>query len=271
MKKNDYSTLIAAAITILLLIAVIAIFFVTKNKSQNKKSVLEIEEQKLEQATFDVTFINPKETYAAIQKKEYLIVDIRNPENFSENHIESSINIPLQKLLDSENRLNKDQTIIIVETQETQDGKKITSQLQDKGYKLNYLKGGLYNYIGIGYALVSYGDVNSAHDRAKVSLVDLTELGSRLQAGERFIYLDVRSKSAFDKDHFANAINVPLENLEKNKGDVPTGKLLIIDEDPARSFQAAVRLNDMNFLTVYYLTNKYSEFKEAVQNQTLLQ
>jgi hypothetical protein len=59
------------------------------------------------------------------------------------------------------------------------------------------------------------------------------------------------------------------EELEKRKSEIPSGKILIIDENPIRSFKASVRLTDMNILTNYYLTNPYSELKSAVENQTL--
>ena len=270
MQKKDSSLLTAFSITIILLTAVIVIFFLIKNKSPEESSLLEAEEEKLKETHFNLTYIKPKKVFEVIGQSDYLIVDTRSKQEFSENHLEASINIPLEDIPDKTYQLNQEQTIIFIEKQETQTGKKIASELKDKGYKLNYLEGGLYNYLGAGFNLVSYGDIISAQDRAKVNLFDLLALGEKLQAGERFIYLDVRAKTDFNQDHFENSINIPLENLEKNKKDVPTGKLLIIDENPVRSFQAAVRLTDMNIPTVYYLINKYSEFKEAIKNKTLL-
>ncbi len=270
MEKKDSSVLAAFSITIILLIAVIAIFFLIKNKSPKDGSLLEIEENKFEETNFNLTYITPKKVFKSIRNEEYLMIDTRNKQEFSENHIEASINIPLEEIPSKEYQLNQEQTIIFIEKQETQAGKKIANELKEKGYKLNYLEGGLYYYLSAGFDLVSYGNTTSTRDRAKVNLFDLPTLGEKLQTGERFIYLDVRSKTDFNKDHFENSINIPLENLEKNKKDVPSGKLLIIDEDPIRSFQAAVRLTDMNILTVYYLTNSYSEFKDAVKNKTLL-
>jgi rhodanese-related sulfurtransferase len=270
MEKKDYSVLIGGLITIGLLIIMIAGFFLTRNRSENNESLLKSEEKKIEDLNLDITFVNPKEVFAAIGKEDFLIVDTREKQEYTENHIESSVNIPLQELLENQSLLNKDLNIILVEKEETIEGKKIADKLKKSDFKLNYLQGGLYGYIGTGHELISFGDVTSAQDRAKVSPIDLTTLGAKLQAGERMIYLDVRTKNDFDKDHFDNAINIALEDLETNKKSIPTGKLLIIDENPVRSFQAAVRLSDMNFLTVYYLTNKYSEFREAVKNQTLL-
>jgi len=271
MNKKNNSTLIAGIITIALISTVVIFSFLTREKSNEKDSPLEVEEKKIGEMNFDLTFINPKEVSDAIRKEDFLIVDARTNQEFYENHIESSINIPLEELKNRISSLDKDKTIILVEKEETLNGKKIADELKKQNFKLNYLTGGLFNYLGTGYGLISHGDVTSAQDRAKVSLIDLATLGKKLQAGERLIYLDVRTKTDFNKDHFENSINIPLEDLEKNKKDIPTGKLLIIDENPIRSFQAAVRLDDMSILTTYYLTDKYSELKAAIKNKTLLQ
>lgn len=269
MKKENYSVLMALIVTISLLVIVIAIFFVVK-KGSEEEDILQIEEEKIEEVNYDITYTKPQEVFNAIRKEEFLIIDIRNNQEFNDHHIESSINIPLGNLTPANSKLSKDKTLLIVETEETNQGKEVTDQLKKTGFKVNYLQGGLYGYLASGYDLISYGDITSSEDRAKVNPIDLADLGRRLNQGERFIYLDVRAKSDFEQDHFGNAVNIPLENLERDKKDIPTGKLLIIDENPNRSFQASVRLSDMNILGTYYLINSYTEFKEAVKNQTLL-
>lgn len=269
MKKENYSVLMALIVTIILLAIVIGIFFIVK-KGSEEEDFLKIEEEKIEEVDYNITYIKPQEVFEAIRKEQFIIVDIRNNQEFSDHHIESSINIPLENLTPEHYSLKKDKTLLIIETEESNKGKEITDRLKKAGFKVNYLQGGLYAYLASGYDLVSYGDITSSEDRAKVNPIDLADLGGRLNQGERFIYLDVREKSAFEKNHFDNAINIPLENLEKNKRDIPIGKILIIDENPNRSFQASVRLNDMNILGTYYLINSYTEFKEAIKNETLL-
>jgi rhodanese-related sulfurtransferase len=270
MKRNNYPTLIALAMTAILLIAVIFIFFNIKKRNVDTEELLKTEEEKLENATYDITYVKPKNVFEAIRDDEFLIIDTRDPQEFAKSHIESSINVPLDNLVKTNSTLDKNKTLLVIEKDGTLKGKEMTNTLKDAGFKVNYLHGGLYLYLGMGYNLVSSGDKTSIEDRAKVSLLELEDLGARLLDGERFIYLDVRNTTDFEKDHFQNAINVPLERLEKDKNQIPIGKLLIIDEDPIRSFKAAVRLHDMNVLTAYYLINTYSEFKDSVKNRTLL-
>ena len=266
--KNNFTITISVLIGVLL-IALIVIFFSIKNNNTDN-NLLENENEKITTANYNVTFIAPKKVFDAIRQDNFLIVDIRSSDDFEGNHIESSINIPLSILTPTNSNLDKNKTLIIIDEEESIDGKEAATKLKDAGFKVSYLQGGLVNYIANNYDLVSFGDITSNQDRAKVNSENLESLGQKLINSEEFIYLDVRSKNDFDKDHFKNAINIPLENLEENKKDIPTGKILVFDEDSRRSFQAAVRLYDMNILSVYYLTNPYSEFKSAIQNQTLL-
>jgi rhodanese-related sulfurtransferase len=271
MKKENYPILFASIITLVLLILMIFIFFIIKKNSTKDNSLIEIEKEKIEEIEeYDITFINPKGVFKAIGKKDFLIIDTRNSLEFKELHIESSINIPIENLNPDNSSLTKDKTLLIIEKEENSQGKKAVDNLKKAGFKINYLKGGLIAYLSEGYSLVSRGNINSAEDRAKVNPIDLENLGGRLINGERFLYLDVRNEKDFEKDHFENSVNIPLEKIETKKEAVPTGKILIIDENPNRSFQASVRLNDMNILGTYYLINSYNEFKEAVKNKTLL-
>jgi len=265
--KNNKQTLIAGIITLVLLFLIISIFFFKKNKTNFEAPTLDKINQEVEEKDFDLTLIKPKQVFEAIRKDEFLIIDTREKGEFEETHIESSKNIPIDKL--STTSLPKDKTLIIIEREETLNGQEIASKLKESGYQLNYLEGGLFNYLTSGFTLVSSGDSTSIEDAAKSTSLDLETLGKRLLDGERFIYLDIRKKTDFEKNYFEKSINIPLEELEKRKSEIPSGKILIIDENPIRSFKASVRLTDMNILTNYYLTNPYSELKSAVENQTL--
>lgn len=269
MKKN-YTSLATLGMIAGLLVALIFIFLAVKNKLDSQRNPLLSEEEKIKKMVYDITFVKPQNVFEAIRDERFMIIDTRNSQEFSENHIESSINIPLSSLAVSNPALEKNKVLIIVEEEETIEGKEAALKLQEADFKVNYLQGGLTTYLGVGYNLVSTGDTSSNQDRAKVRLENLESLGKRLNNGERFVYLDVRRSTDFEKDHFQNAVNIPLEKLEQDKNNIPTGKIIIFDEDPVRSFQAAVRLYDMNILSAYYLTNSYSGFKEAVKNKTLL-
>jgi rhodanese-related sulfurtransferase len=270
MKQNFSPNLMAGIITLISIILVVVIFFIGKNKNLEPKSELEITDQKIAEANFNITFIEPQKVFNSIRKEDFLILDTRSNLQFQESHIESSTNIPFEELENDQN-LPQDKNIIFVEANETIAGKELASKLKNLGYQLNYLQGGLEGYLNAGFNLVSSGNIVSLQDRAKTNPIDLKSLGEKLQNGERFVYLDVRKTESYTRDHFEKSINIPLENLEKNKKEIPTGKILIIDEDPIRSFKASVRLTDMNILSNYYLTNPYSELRNAIENRTLVE
>jgi rhodanese-related sulfurtransferase len=79
--------------------------------------------------------------------------------------------------------------------------------------------------------------------------------------------LDVRKKEDFSKKHIEGSINLPLELLEKNKQEIPLGKIVIIDENPVRSFQAAVRLYDMNMAGNYCLQESLSILEKITKEK----
>jgi rhodanese-related sulfurtransferase len=269
-KQKISPDLMAGILTLISIILVVVIFFIGKNKNSEPKSELEITDQEVAEANFDVTFIEPQKVFNSIRKEDFLILDTRSNLQFQESHIESSTNIPFEELENDQN-LPQDKNIIFVEANETIAGKELASKLKNLGYQLNYLQGGLEGYLNAGFNLVSSGNIVSLQDRAKTNPIDLKSLGEKLQNGERFVYLDVRKTESYTQDHFEKSVNIPLENLEKNKKEIPTGKILIIDEDPIRSFKASVRLTDMNILSNYYLTNPYSELRNAIENRTLVE
>lgn len=270
MKQKFSPNLMAGILTLTSIILVVVVFFIGKNKDSEPKSELEMTDQEIAEANFDITFIEPQKVFSSIRKKNFLIVDTRSNLQFQESHIEASINIPFEDLENGQD-LPQDKTIIFVEANETIAGKELASKIKNLGYQLNYLQGGLEGYLNAGFNLVSSGNIVSLQDRAKTNPIDLKSLGEKLQNGERFVYLDVRKTESYTQDHFKKSVNIPLENLEKNKKEIPTGKILIIDEDPVRSFKASVQLTDMNILSNYYLTNPYSELRNAIENRTLVE
>jgi len=209
-----------------------------------------------------------QETYAAINNSQTQLVDIRSNEEFEFEHIESSINLPVEKDLSMTNKqlLNKNKPVIII-AGDNETAQKVAQDLNVEGYQARYLENGIDNFLAAGYGLITYGNIESSSDRSKVIFISAQDLFERSSKGENFIFLDVRKKEDFSKNHIENSINLPLELLEKNKQEVPLGKVVVIDENPVRSFQAAVRLYDMNMAGNYCLQESLSILKEITKEK----
>lgn len=264
-EKNNRLKLIILG---LLLIALLSGLFYFKNylTGKNGKEVTAPRERTMEEVK-PVSSVSPQEVFLSINSEQTQIIDIRPEEDYKLDHIESSINMPLT----AENPelpsqfINKEKKIIIVEELPTTLGEKVVSDLLQKGYQAKYLKDGLAAFRLEDYGLISFGLVDSPKDKAKVNFISTDELINRSKKGEKFVFLDVRHKEDFAQNRIENSINLPLELIEKNKKEIPLGKIILVDENPVRSFQAAVRLFDMNIIGVYCLDEGLSALKEKLK------
>ena len=212
--------------------------------------------------------VSAQETYAAINNRQIQLIDIRSSEEFEFEHIESSINLPVKEdfSLTNQQLLNKNKPVIIIaENNET--AQKAVQNLNAEGYQAEYLENGIDSFLTAGYGLITYGNIESSSDRSKVIFISAQDLFERSSKGENFIFLDVRKKEDFSKKHIEGSINLPLELLEKNKQKIPLGKIVIIDENPVRSFQAAVRLYDMNMAGNYCLQESLSILEKITKEK----
>ena len=93
--------------------------------------------------------ITPSQAVLLMNDDNTMVVDVREPSEFSEGHIQGAINIPLAKLNDRSYELeaNKNQPIIVTcqsGTRSLAAGKKLTSL----GYtQISELRGGMYAWL----------------------------------------------------------------------------------------------------------------------------
>lgn len=249
-----------------LAIVVLVSIFVIKNYQSNKKNLAATEEQQQTDNTISAPLIQPEEVSKLINKKEYLLIDIREKTLFEQKHIESSINVPFSTINENAKAFDKTKMMIIIDQGDTQEGQLLTEHLNEQGARAKYMDGGIAQYYLMSLPIVSFGDPESLQDQSKATPLTATELNQRTQAGESFKFIDVRSKTDFDQSHIEGAINIPLEEIEQRKNEVPAGKIITCDDNSMRSFQAAVKLYDLNFWGVYYLSDSLSTLKEVVNN-----
>ncbi len=268
-KANESLSLKPIAIGALLIIMVIGIYFsknflFTKNEED---AVNEIVQEKSEKIT--VPMILSEDLQKLVYKDTHQIIDIRSTEEFKYSHIENSKNIPITKLKEQASKLDKNIPVIIIDQIETTQGKEATQYLEELGFSSRYLIGGITNFSKEGFSIISFGDPNLTTDIVKVNPISSEEANQKAINESRLIkFLDVRSRKNYEKNHIQGSTNIPLEELEQKKNDIPVGKIIIVDEEPIRSFQSAVRLHDMNFIGVYYLESSLSKFKKYIEEST---
>jgi phage shock protein E len=115
----------------------------------------EIEETAtIEEADSEVNEISVEEVYEIIESgQDYIILDVRTPDEFNEAHIEGAVLIPVLELNDKLNELPKDKPIITycLSGSRSRDAANI---LVENGYKQVYDMGGILEWMDKGYPVV---------------------------------------------------------------------------------------------------------------------
>lgn len=265
MKINKFVPIIATSFLIIIF-GIIFWFKIEKNNNPLSKKTTENQEY-----DFDIKYVSGQKIFNNINNTNYQIVDIRPVESYKREHIESSINYPISNFNQSEEIpliiFPKNKKYIIVEDYETNEGKKIVEKLINNKYEVYYLKGGITEYRNEKFDLVSYGDINSPKDISKINPISSDELLERIGNGEIFDFLDVRRNEDYQEKHLESSVNIPLEELEKRKREIPIGKIVVVDNDPVRSFQASVRLYDMNTLGVYCFEENFFNLEDKIDKK----
>lgn len=259
---------------VLISIFLILLFFGGKAYWKQKKNIdlaEKIQAEKEKETEIPVEYASPEEVFKSIKNNKVQLLDIRENQEFELKHIETSDNLPISKLKNKESELDlikKDKLIIIIDSQEQLEGKILADHLKNQGLRVKYLKGGIINYIRENYPLVNYGNPTQTEDLLKVKSYAAQEVKDNLLKGNLFAFVDTRPPTDFKKDNISGSINIPLEEIEKRKSSLPTGKIMLYDEDPLRSFRAASKLFDMGILSVYNCTDNYTTLKETLFKET---
>lgn len=259
-----------AVIIAISLITVIVLVFWLKNIYEQKKSAdslankFQADQEEEVELSKEVKIVSASEVRNALDNRDFQLVDLREPNEFALLHIETSVNLPFSQIERNINFIDDSKKVVLIDREEMNRTKKLANHLAKEGVETRYFKGGIVEYANEGYPFVNLGDPFSALDNAKVTSVTAKELKERIDNGERFKLLDVRPNAEFQSDRINNSINIPLEDLERRKREIPISKIVVYDSDPVRAFRAAVRLYDMNVIGVYACKDEYEVMAEEL-------
>ena len=172
------------------------------------------------------------------EKKEgVMVVDVRSPEEYAEGHVKFAINMPIDTFKDNISKLDawKDKSVILYCNSGKKSGE-AADILVENGFKDVTNADGVKQYE---YKLVKYGNITGEELMAKKD--------------EAFI-VDAREAKDYDKEHFANPINVNVEDLSTLDSRLPEDKdTLIITHcySGNRSAKAAAYIADKGYTNVW--------------------
>lgn len=192
-----------------------------------------------------------------------IILDMREQADFAQEHIIDSKNISLQEIASSQPLIDKNATYILINdgTQENLILAK-ESLLKKGAAKVFYLNDSFQNWKDQNYPTISSGDPESFVDKSKAKYVQSDEFNGFINTEKNLLIIDVRSNENYKIAHIKGAINIPLAELEARRHEIPIGKSIVLyDQDGLWAFQGAVRLFDLGFVNVLYLSDGFDAWK----------
>ncbi len=252
------------------LIVIVTTLFFLKSSWMNKKKEATFEKNQAQEKADDLqkySSIKSSELLKKINSTEKIeLIDIRDAQNFSQSHIVDAKNITFDELASNFSFTEKNKNYIVVDDLGlTPNEKKVMDIFLENDFKnVFYLEGGIYGWENELSPIVEIGNPDSFSDQAKVIYIKNEELKNLIEQDSKSLFLvDLRSASEFASDHLKNAINIPLENLESRRKEIPTYKRIILyDNTGLLAFQGAVRLFDMGILNVNALSDGLNAWKQ---------
>jgi len=215
--------------------------------------------------------IEPREALNLFTTSERTaIIDIRDVDSFGREHVIRSRNIPLERLSQADFTSERAEMIILVDY----DGSLAHNQTMSEtllsglpqGKSLLLVRGGFQQWRADGVQTISEGDLSSFADQGKVSLLSPEELKvfqSTKQIND-YAVVDVRSEASFRNGHIPGALHIPLSELEFRAQEIPFGKIVIAyGVGEVDTFQATVRLYDLNYIAVRALNGGMQGWEQA--------
>lgn len=261
-KKENKIIFVGIGLVLLIMLITLGRYFFDKNNAPAVKKVIK------ESVYTDYTYITPLELNSKLINKENIkLIDIRDSVSFEKSHIEGSINITPQIFDQTIQSLDKNQTIVIIgyDYEKKNDVgaiiKKLKTDLEFKN--ILALSGGIIGWIEEGNQIISGGNKESALDWSKIDYIIPEQLKLAIDNKYPVFILDTRSEAQYKNGHIAGAFNIPMEELEKRKTELPISKeILVYGANTDDDFKASVKLNDLGFLATYTLQGGFAAWQE---------
>lgn len=234
------------------------------------------EQKKAQEQTADdlkkATKITADDLQSKISKNDVLaLVDIRTAQEYDIEHIRDSKNISLGDFQNLWASLDKNKTYVIVDDGQAMEGATVVSEMNKEGFKnAFYLGGGYIAWKNKNKPTISGGNPLSPADHAKVSYISPEDLNAWLANSEDkkdLLLIDLRDSASFSGGHLENSINIPLNELERRKGEIPSLKDIVIYGDTdLTGFRGAVQLFDLGYFNTSALSGGIEEWKNKKFN-----
>ena len=201
-----------------------------------------------------------------ISKNETVeIIDIRPQVFYEEEHIPFSKHRSVSDLSIYTPENENAEIIIIALADDSVSMEQTDRILKNKPFAYAFLEGGIASWKAINGNIISAGDPNSVIDRSKVSFKTAEDIKKILDGSDRNLYaiIDTRKATSYQNGHIPTALNIPIDELERRRDDIPSGRQIIAyGVNDLESFRSAVRLYDLNTFSPTAIENGFASWME---------
>jgi rhodanese-related sulfurtransferase len=194
----------------------------------------------------------------------FMLVDVRNPEEYRESHIPGAINIPQRIFEDFIGLLPSDKdTMLIFYCNGIKCGKskKAAKRAMERGYtNVQVYAEGIPVWEEVGYSFYKSGDYEKPIETNKINPIELKSL-TETQPGKIQI-VDVRDPEEYAEGHIPGAINFPLKDFALQSGMIDkTKKVVVYCNAGGRSYKAYRKLMRLGYKDI--AQTLFADWKEA--------
>lgn len=217
-----------------------------------------------EVALTDLRFLSAKDILARLSRNEdILLIDVRTREEYDLEHIVDAVSIPaatLPTFVPGDNQL-----VVIIGNSEVPNEtlKGIHLFFTEKKYQFAFLQGTFADWRYAGGNTISSGNPESSFDYSKVIFIENDQVLPLVNELVSPLFLDVRNESLFRTSHLPGAINIPLDQMERRRADIPRQKsIFVYGANDFESYQGGVRLFDLGFFGARVIRGGFSAWQE---------
>lgn len=267
--KNPTDAKVVAA-GFLLIFLVSGLFFLKNHYLQKQKqSALLTDKKDSSQDYKNFTGVSATDLGKEItDRKNILIFDLRDADSFDTAHILDSKNVNLDYLQSAvsgkDASLDPDKKYVFVDDLGITPNELQALQLfRQAGFKnISYLEGGISEWMNESQPTITLGNPYSLSDRAKVTYTTSDNLKKALDV-EKIYLVDVRTPAEFAAGHIQGAVNIPLDDLEVRRKELPLGERIVLyDSNGVKAFQGGVRLYDAGIIGTFILSDGFKTWQQ---------
>jgi len=180
------------------------------------------------------------------------VADLRDSKAYAWSHIIGSVNASSATIAGMlpPNRPDGFMVVLVDDAANLTNTNDLANTMVKDGVSTIVLDGGFDAWTSNLEPTISVGDTSSMVDASKVTIISPEDAKKFLdQNAATTVVIDTRFSTSFTQGHVPHAINIPLEQLETRRNEIPRGKsVLVYNDAPVPGFQSAVRLFDLGAL-----------------------